>query len=268
MSPAQLVLISCKLCKKKKKKIEKSFTLTSAEVSVGKPSVRTQLKPDPVMTGNVILTHAALQDVSDCSVSGTLLFLYIIGGYQWPCRQKWYHAVKTVARKKAIESRRTVWFGPHYRQPRVRSDRKVFSVKPEFGVIVCFSLSSEWHVIVILALQILNILGCTDNNLLFVAYIDKMTSKFRLQAPNLSFTHTWGRERPRWKWERMDDGICRTFFFPCGSCVLRSCSLTLLKHVGLSYLLCLLRVRKPTAYSSGKQPHGVTRTRQTSDLKK
>lgn len=50
--------------------------------------------------------------------------------------------------------------------------------------------------------------------------------------------------------------------------VLRSCSLTLSKHVGLSYLLCLLRVRKPTAYSSGKQPHGVTRTRQTSDLKK
>lgn len=125
------------------KKNQKSLTLTSAEVSVGKVSVRTQLKPDPVMTGNVILTDAALQEVSDCSVSDTLLFLYIIGGYQWPCRQKWYHAVKTVARKKAIESRGTVWFGPHHRQSWVRSERKVFSMTPEFGVIVCFILFSD-----------------------------------------------------------------------------------------------------------------------------
>lgn len=266
MSPAQLVLISCKLCKKKKKKNRKKLHPNLGWSLCGEAVCENPVKAWPGDDRKCDFTHAALQDVSDCSVSGTLLFLYIIGGYQWPCRQKWYHAVKTVARKKAIESRRTVWFGPHYRQPRVRSERKVFSVKPEFGVIVCFSLFSEWHVIVILALQILNILGCTDNNLLFVAYIDKMTSKFRLQAPNLSFTHTWGRERPRWKWERMDDGICRTFFFPCGSCVAVMFSDS--KHVGLSYLLCLLRVRKPTAYSSGKQPHGVTRTRQTSDLKK
>ena len=90
-----------------------------------------------------------------------------------------------------------------------RSERKVFSMKPEVGVIVCFSLFCEWRVIVILALQILNILGCTDYNLLFMADIDKMTSKFTFQVPNLSFTHTW-------VWEY--GGICQTFY-PCGSCV-------------------------------------------------